>query len=117
MGIYDGVFFFCIFVYVTVCIGGYYVEGIYCDNFCSVSKVHCLCECYGDTQAGEAAGPDGDMSLLNLVRLPVEAVQEAADCRKNFCAVPDGCRKSGFSKVFFADGDCNRTYSTGCFNS
>ena len=104
------------FVYIVVCIGGDYVECIDGDDFCGVCQVHCLCKGHGDSQACEAAGPYGDVDLLDLAGLSAKAVQNITDGWKNLRTVPDGCRKSSFGEDFFAERYCNGAYSAGCFN-
>jgi len=97
-------------------IGGDYVECINCNDFYGIGQVHCLCKSCRDAQAGEAAGSDRYIDLLNFVWFSAEAVQQATDGRKNLCTVSDGCGKGGFSEHFFAKCYCNGAYSAGGFD-
>ncbi len=98
-------------------IGGDYIERIDCNDFCGIGQVHCLCESHSDAQAGEAAGADRYVDLLNFLWFSAEAVQQATNGRKNLCTMSDGCGKGGFGEYLFAKCYCNGAYSAGGFDS
>jgi hypothetical protein len=58
-----------------VYIGGDAIEGIDCDDFGVIGQGKCFRESYSYTQTCEAAWADGDIDVLDLVRLFVESAQ------------------------------------------
>jgi len=57
------------------CVGRNYIQSVDRDDFCSVRKVHHFCRSYGDSQAREAAGTDGNINMLDVFWFSVELGQ------------------------------------------
>lgn len=105
-----------LFAYVVRCVGGDYVQCVYCDDLCGMGQVHCLCESYGYADAGEASWADRNVGMLDIHRLSAEPVQQAPDGRKELCAVShragEGCVCEQISSACYGDRAC----SAGGFN-
>ena len=107
-----------------VCVGGCYdfgyvggddIKGVDSDDLCGVCEVHCLGDSNGDSQSGEASGPDGDIDVVDLLRFSAEAVHQAGNGGEYLGAVSHRAGKAGFGEQIFATGQCYGAYSAGCF--
>lgn len=97
-------------------IGGDYVQCIDGDDFCATCEVHCFCHRYGYSQAGEAAGADRDIDVLDLFRLAGYVFEQSGNSGEDLCTVSHWAGKGGFGEYLFSKCNCHGACSAGSFN-
>ena len=94
--------------YIVGCISGNYIQSVDGDDFCGVCEVHCFCEGYSYSQAGEAAGADGYINMLDFSWFSAEAVQQVVNSGEDLCTVPHWAGEIGLGEYLVCKCNCDR---------
>ena len=81
------------------------VHGVYGDDFCGVCEVEDFCDGDGDSESGEAARPYGEIDVLDLFWVAVEAFAEGSYGCEYFGAVSHWRRECKLVEYFRSVGD------------